>query len=675
MSLDTGSGSFRLWTNCSDRASRAPLSLAESRRFFVDPGTNCSSQVTQHLVSRRAIASAAEETFLVVVEIENYTRIISSTLESALSGFPSDLLESVEYNHSTGQNVAVLPRNQRSHSVVSGLSFFINYPILPIIVKEKNEPPSIQFIPIATWICSGAEALLPHLPVHTQGISDTIFLICASPSVAMRLGDHYNGPEHRDRRRRLKDAPLWISMDLQFVFSDWSRAWNKVREDLSECHSQIHGDAGGPPLLDLTRKLHKDASRVIALREQLRVHSGAVARLVSLVNKQCAQAPSVQISALKNRVIECQDVLTYQEETSQVILRQLENLLSLSFNMETMLQGQTMARLNVLAFAFLPMSFVASLFGMTKFNISAAWYPLWTFIILVIVVATTLFIPAHKVYRLLTSNNSQAQKNSPKKPQNRNKLFTRNHEYMPGVSAEAYTRREGGGIWPFRNHQLTPGVKKNAYTHREGGEIGPKPTSYNAYGRVEGGGIYPTPAPLPLDAPFDSTEAHMRHGTVYSQPAQRYANHYDESRSHFGVVPQGAAVLPPPPPLLPPSRSPPQPQMLSPIPEVDAQISAPERQALLLHEERMVPESYPRFWNQSPEAQQRPPRQSTAVQLPLPPLNERPPKSVRVFNDENAFELAAMPSAGANEKEAGDGRSLLHSRSATPASMLRTATG
>lgn len=246
---------------------------------------------------------------------------------------------------------------------------------------------------------------------------------------------------------------------------------------------------------------------------------------------------------------------------------------------------------------------------------------------------------------------------------------------MRGVSAEAYTRREGGGIWPFRNQKHTPGVKKKVWTHREGGGTVPEPTSFTAYGRVEGGGIYPPPAPLPLDAPFSSAEAHRRGGAVYSQPMQHYANLYEEGGSQFGVVPKGAAVLPPPPPLLPPSRLPPQTQTLSPIPEVDAQIVALERQALLLHEERMVPESYPRFWSNSPEAQQRPPRRNTAVQLPLPPLSERPPASVRVLNDENAFELADMPSASTNEKEAGDGNYLLHSRSATPASMLRAATG
>ncbi|KAF2808066.1 uncharacterized protein BDZ99DRAFT_72225 [Mytilinidion resinicola] len=114
--MNANTGSFRIWTNCFDGSS-TPLSLAESRKFSIQPGMDCSSAVTQHLLSRRAIATAAtDETFLVVLEIEDYAPGISEALKNALSGFPSDLLESVEYNRSTGQNVAVLPRIQRLSS-------------------------------------------------------------------------------------------------------------------------------------------------------------------------------------------------------------------------------------------------------------------------------------------------------------------------------------------------------------------------------------------------------------------------------------------------------------------------------------------------------------------------------------------------------------------------------
>ncbi len=81
---------------------------------------------------------------------------------------------------------------------------------------------------------------------------------------------------------------------------------------------------------------------------------------------------------LKNWIEDQMQNLTHLQETSQVILRQLENLLSLvsfgfgglfrwaielnlnkAFNIETVTQGQAVARLNIVAIVFLPLSFVA----------------------------------------------------------------------------------------------------------------------------------------------------------------------------------------------------------------------------------------------------------------------------------------------------------------------------
>ncbi|KAJ5614510.1 hypothetical protein N7528_008164 [Penicillium herquei] len=64
-----------------------------------------------------------------------------------------------------------------------------------------------------------------------------------------------------------------------------------------------------------------------------------------------------------------------------------------------MTQGEAVARLNVFAFIFLPMSFAASIFGMTNFSISATWYPLWAVIALIIVISGPLVFPVDKLYR------------------------------------------------------------------------------------------------------------------------------------------------------------------------------------------------------------------------------------------------------------------------------------
>lgn len=85
-----------------------------------------------------------------------------------------------------------------------------------------------------------------------------------------------------------------------------------------------------------------------------------------------------------------------------------------------------MARLNILAFAFLPLSWVAvslifltmtteyalsgifcqSIFGMTQFSISAVWYPLWGFVVLVVLILVSLVLPKNDFCHYITGTSA-----------------------------------------------------------------------------------------------------------------------------------------------------------------------------------------------------------------------------------------------------------------------------
>ena len=84
----------------------------------------------------------------------------------------------------------------------------------------------------------------------------------------------------------------------------------------------------------------------------------------------------VATQGLKGRLDDAFQLLEYYEVTATTLLEQQQNLLSLvhsltvsffwksmltvqAFNLETVAQGQAVARLNALAFIFLPLSFVA----------------------------------------------------------------------------------------------------------------------------------------------------------------------------------------------------------------------------------------------------------------------------------------------------------------------------
>ncbi|KAI2463787.1 hypothetical protein F4781DRAFT_437085 [Annulohypoxylon bovei var. microspora] len=125
------------------------------------------------------------------------------------------------------------------------------------------------------------------------------------------------------------------------------------------------------PLVQQTRELHQDASTTLALHEGLRLHQASI---------KCFQrgfqsaTDSKEVLALRVRMEYVLELLEFYETTCLTILEQQRNLLSLTFNLETVAQGRAVARLNALAIFFLPISFVASIFGITTPEASAYRY-------------------------------------------------------------------------------------------------------------------------------------------------------------------------------------------------------------------------------------------------------------------------------------------------------------
>ncbi|GAA85047.1 hypothetical protein ASPFODRAFT_60576 [Aspergillus luchuensis CBS 106.47] len=339
-----------------------------------------SDDLASHLVSRIDQAEALGQSLLTIIQLHDYTRAVITVLESAITGFPPDLLQNVVYSASTGQRVCMIPRARKDSS---DIRFLINYPLATL-----NERALVGFLPLGAWIC-------PSSVVRgSAGHRTTIFLICTDQGVPGLVASHFASyPTQIQYARwlRLQKQPLWIFADLLHVFGDWSQVWNVTKGKLIIYHHDIHTYPLTRPLLDLTRGLHEEAAKVLSVREQLRVHASALTRFLHLEQVK-------GLHELAERVQEHFDDINYHEETSQVILRQLDNMMSLAFNIETMTQGQAVARLNVLAFAFLPISWVASIFGMTQFSISAAWYPLWACLALLVVFLVPFALPMRGIY-------------------------------------------------------------------------------------------------------------------------------------------------------------------------------------------------------------------------------------------------------------------------------------
>ncbi|OCL04689.1 hypothetical protein AOQ84DRAFT_415622 [Glonium stellatum] len=229
--------------------------------------------------------------------------------------------------------------------------------------------------PIAGWIYAGKDA-----PNNSITRPQLTLLMCIDDKVPEIISRHYRA--NQGRQGRVRDSPSWVFLDMFIAFSPWSEIWDLARRGLMSREGQVQGKAKASSLLQLTRDLHQDRANVIALREDLRLHIKSVQKFVKIMSSPgefdgLKLVSQKKRNDMKNSVEDVLQNLVDQQETSEVILHQFSNLLSLAFNIETVSQGLSVARLNILAFFFLPLSYIAGLFGMTTWTISVHWYPVW----------------------------------------------------------------------------------------------------------------------------------------------------------------------------------------------------------------------------------------------------------------------------------------------------------
>ncbi|KAI1172703.1 hypothetical protein F4777DRAFT_560572 [Nemania sp. FL0916] len=126
------------------------------------------------------------------------------------------------------------------------------------------------------------------------------------------------------------------------------------------------------PIARKTQELHQDASETLALQEGLRMHQASFKHFKRGLTKTSVEN---QMKDLDTRLDYIFELLDFYETTCDSIIQQQKNLQSLAFNLETVRQSRAVARLNTLAIVFLPISFIASIFGITTITIPAYWYP------------------------------------------------------------------------------------------------------------------------------------------------------------------------------------------------------------------------------------------------------------------------------------------------------------
>ncbi|KAL7790670.1 hypothetical protein V8C43DRAFT_306447 [Trichoderma afarasin] len=307
----------------------------------------------------------AESIGLVLVFIENWHKWAFESLINAFPSFPMHLLHGVN----GGLSLTMLPAFDDDNIDLCYIMDNIDITDTPERTYSRGSMRlglwEAQRMPIAAWVKG-----LGAFPQFPQRAVTMVFGQSPIISVSDRLFGHYDSIDLR-RWKRLNECPYWIYLDSFFVFTNWDSTIEVVRFHLESKELDMFSFDPQSPIFHQTRELHRDASTTLALQECIRMHR---ASLKSFCLGLGRMPLSESLKIIQRRLEDVAELLEFYQSTCVTVLEQQRNLLNMTFNLETISQSQSVMRLNGLAFVFLPLSFIASIFGMTTITTPAVWY-------------------------------------------------------------------------------------------------------------------------------------------------------------------------------------------------------------------------------------------------------------------------------------------------------------
>jgi Mg2+ and Co2+ transporter CorA len=188
--------------------------------------------------------------------------------------------------------------------------------------------------------------------------------------------------------REDEEGICWLFLQLYWLLTDWSNIIHQIIERLDEAEKNSHGRH--LPVKMRARMMHNEVDRIYEMKEYLSFHTRSLQKLQKLK----AEVPqNEQQDPLWDDIDDTVDDLNHFDSSVDNLKERFNNLLDLEFNIQNAVQADNSAFLSVIATLFLPVSFLASLFGMTTINWPAIWYLYAAIPILAVSIAFVLLFP------------------------------------------------------------------------------------------------------------------------------------------------------------------------------------------------------------------------------------------------------------------------------------------
>ena len=198
--------------------------------------------------------------------------------------------------------------------------------------------------------------------------------------------------------REDEEGICWLFVQLYWLLTDWQNIIHQVIERLDEAEKNSHGR--NLPVKMRARMMHTEVDRIYEMKEYLSFHTRSFQKLQKL---KTDVPQNEQEDPMWDDLDDAVDDLQHWDSAIDNLKERFNNLLDLEFNIQNAVQADNSAFLAVIATLFLPVSFLASLFGMTTVTWPVIWYVYVAVPVLIISAAFTAIFPwsVKRVQKLL----------------------------------------------------------------------------------------------------------------------------------------------------------------------------------------------------------------------------------------------------------------------------------
>jgi Mg2+ and Co2+ transporter CorA len=203
--------------------------------------------------------------------------------------------------------------------------------------------------------------------------------------VTRHLFNYLYTDEDFDQPREDEEGIVWIFLRLYWLLSDWQNIILAIVARLDEAEENSHGRK--LPVKLRTRLLHNEVDRIFEMKEYLHFHTRAFKKLQKLKDDV---PKNEQSDPLWSDLDDTVEDLEQYDSTTDGLKERFNNLIELEFNLSNASQAEAATFLGIIATIFLPISYTASLFGMTTVTWPVIWYVWVTIPVLVVCIILVL---------------------------------------------------------------------------------------------------------------------------------------------------------------------------------------------------------------------------------------------------------------------------------------------